>query len=311
MPINSQYIKQLALEVGFSDCGFSRASALSADEYPLEQWLDGGCHAGMQYMERNTAMRRDPRLLVEGARTVISLVAAYKPDRQMEGPFHIAMYAYGEDYHERLKRMMYQLIALIRERYPDFEGKPCVDTVPISDRHWALRAGLGWIGRNSLFIHRSLGSFCFLCEIVTTAELEDVQYESGQAESEENNTLVHGCGDCHLCIDACPNGALSDNSPFVDARKCTSYNTIENRDQMLPDNLDARGYIFGCDICQLVCPYNRQAPPAYHLDDSRKAELESLPYVDETAFRHFSKHSALSRIKYCQWQRNIKKVSDN
>ena len=310
MLIDSQYLKALVAAVGFSDCGIARAESLTDDEYPLGEWLDLGYQADMHYMERNAAMRRDPRLLVEGAQSVVSLVLPYKPDRQIESSARIAQYAYGEDYHERLKRMMYQLIARLKERYPDFEARPFVDTAPISDRHWAVRAGLGWIGRNTLFIHPHFGSYCFLGEIVTTAQVD--RYD----EPFRNDP----CGDCRLCVDACPNKAIIDRQTtdslqnsksiihnFLDARRCTSYNTIENRAENLPDELDTRGYAFGCDICQSVCPYNRQAPSAYHLDDERKAQLEALPDADEAVFRRFAKHSALSRIKYPQWQRNINK----
>ncbi len=310
MLIDSQYLKALAAAIGFSDCGIARAESLTDDEYPLGEWLALGYQADMHYMERNAQMRRDPRLLVEGAQSVVSLVLPYKLDRQIESSARIAQYAYGEDYHERLKRMMYQLIARLKERYPDFDARPFVDTAPISDRHWAVRAGLGWIGRNTLFIHPHFGSYCFLGEIVTTAQVD--RYD----EPFRNDP----CGDCRLCVDACPNKAIIDRQTkdslqnskskiqnFLDARRCTSYNTIENRAESLPDELDTRGYAFGCDICQSVCPYNRQAPSAYHLDDERKAQLEALSDADEAAFRRFAKHSALSRIKYPQWQRNINK----
>ena len=170
--INSALIKQLAAAEGFSDCGIARAERLGEEEYPLDEWLGAGCQADMHYMERNAQMRRDPRLLVEGAQSVISLVLPYKPDRQIESSARIAQYAYGEDYHERLKRMMFSLIARLKERYPEFEARPFVDTAPISDRHWAVRAGLGWIGRNTLFIHPHFGSYCFLGEIVTTAQVD-------------------------------------------------------------------------------------------------------------------------------------------
>lgn len=297
-------IKQLATEVGFSDCGVAAADALAEGEYPIEEWLRRGFHADMGYMERNVEMRKDPRILVEGAKSVISLVVAYKPDRQIDSPTKIAQYAYGEDYHERLKRMMYQLIAKIKENYTDFEGRPFVDTAPISDRHWAVRAGLGWIGRDTLFVHPRFGSFCYIGEVVTAsaADRYDEPYHG------------EGCGDCRLCVDACPNHAITvseSEAPMLDARRCTSYNTIENRADVLPDTLRTQGYVYGCDICQSVCPYNRQAPASFHLDDERKAQLESLVDADEAAFRHFSKHSAISRIKYKQWRRNIEKSSRN
>lgn len=301
MPIDSQYIKDLARSIGFSDCGIARAELLGEEEYPLDEWLNAGCQADMHYMERNAEMRRDPRLLVDGAQTVISLVLAYKPDSQMDGSCRISQYAYGEDYHTRLKRMMFSLMAAIKERCPDFEGRPFVDTAPISDRHWAVRAGLGWIGRNTLFVHPQFGSFCYLGEIVTTADVDcyDEPYKDD------------GCGDCHLCIDACPNRAITastSGSPMLDSRRCTSYNTIENRDLLLPDDIDTRGYAFGCDICQIACPCNKDTSAAFHLDDSRKALLESLPDADEESFNRITRKSALSRIKYHQWQRNINKT---
>ena len=301
--IGSALIKQLAEAAGFADCGIARADRLTEEEFPLNAWLAAGYQAEMHYMERNAEMRCDPRLLVENAQSVISLVVPYKPDRQISSPGsrYIAQYAYGEDYHIRLKRMMFSLIAELKKHYSNFEGRPFVDTAPISDRHWAVRAGLGWIGRNTLFVHPQFGSFCYLGEIVTTADVDcyDEPYKDD------------GCGDCHLCIDACPNRAITastSGSPMLDSRRCTSYNTIENRDLLLPDDIDTRGYAFGCDICQIACPCNKDTSAAFHLDDSRKALLESLPDADEESFNRITQKSALSRIKYHQWQRNINKT---
>lgn len=297
--IESTFIKSAALTVGFDDCGIARATRLDDSEFPLERWLAEGYHADMHYMERNAEMRRDPRLLVPDARSVISLVVAYRPDRQTEGACRTAQYAYGEDYHERLKRMMYSLIAIIKERYADFLARPFVDTAPISDRHWAVRAGLGSIGRNTLFFHRRYGSYCHLCELVTTSEIDC--YDMPEVKPPL-------CGECNRCVDACPNHAivcLPDGAYVVDARRCTSYNTIENRATELPPQLDTRGYIFGCDICQLVCPRNANAAVALYLDDDRKAQLEGLPDMDEPSFRKFRKHTPLDRINYQQLQRNI------
>ncbi len=299
--INSALIKQLAAAEGFSDCGIARAERLGEEEYPLDEWLSAGCQADMHYMERNAEMRRDPRLLVDGAQTVISLVLAYKPDGQMDGSCRISQYAYGEDYHTRLKRMMFSLMVAIKEHCPDFEGRPFVDTAPISDRHWAVRAGLGWIGRNTLFVHPRYGSYCFLGEIVTSAV----------ADNYDKMYSVSQCGECNRCVQACPNNAIVTSrfgAAMVDARRCTSYNTIENRAETLPDELDTRGYVYGCDICQSVCPFNIQAPASFHLDNERQRQLEDLADADEEKFRTFSKRSALSRIKYTQWQRNIDKA---
>lgn len=297
-------VKSLAADVGFTACGIARAESLSDSEFPLREWLSHGLHADMGYMQRNAEMRQDPRLLVEGARSIISLLVAYKPDRRMEGPVRIAQYAYGTDYHERLKQMLYSLMQRIAGAYEGFEGRPFVDTAPISDRHWAARAGLGWIGHNTLLVNPQWGSYCFIGELVTTAEADC--YDSPSPD---------GCGDCRRCVDACPNGAIvrmeGAGSFQVDARRCTSYNTIENRNPSLPPSLVRRGYTFGCDICQLACPYNEQAPAATTLDDERKQLLEQLPDADKGAFRRFTKHSPLNRITYEQWLRNIGRGEPN
>ncbi len=296
MKIENRIIKDKAQAVGFTACGIAEATAIPRDEFLLEEWLSDGCNADMHYMEEHVDMRYDPRLLMKGARSVISLLVAYKPDRRMVGPFQIAQYAYGEDYHECVKRMLYKLIGCLKEKYPDIEARPFVDTAPISDRHWAQRAGLGWIGRNSLLINPTYGSYCFIGDIVTTAEVDFY-----------DQPCRHDCGDCNRCIQACPNHAIlfAKQKTFIDASRCTSYNTIENRNSELPENLETRGYVYGCDICQLVCPYNQQAPVSQHLSDERKAQLEALPYATENEFKHFVKHSAINRVKYSQWQRNV------
>ena len=222
----------------------------------------------------------------------------------MEGPARIAQYAYGEDYHQRVKRMLYQFISSLRTHYPDFEARPCVDTAPISDKLWAARAGMGWIGRNTLLINPTLGSYCFIGELVTTspADLYDKPIENR-------------CGNCHACVDVCPNKALTHSSinelthstiPLLNARRCASYHTIENRAGTLPSDIRLSGYAFGCDCCQLVCPYNQAAPTRFPLTDERKAQLEALADADPATFKHFAKHSALNRIRHSQWLRNQK-----
>jgi len=268
----------------------------------------------MRFLENHTDLRHDPRLLLPEAASVVSLLVGYKPSRRISSPALIAQYAYGPDYHERLKAMLHQLIARLADRYPGFEAKPCVDTVPISDKLWAARAGLGWIGRNTLLINPRFGSYCFLGELVTTAAAD--RYDS---------PLPDGCGTCRRCIDACPNQALQPRpagltaaaSPTVQpaaapegstcllAPSCTAYHTIENRSPHLPPSLHRAGYAFGCDCCQLVCPHNLHAPVRYQLTDQRKQELEALAAADPAQFARAAKHSALSRINYAQWQRNL------
>ena len=297
MVLNSQSIKEAAQAVGFDACGIAEATVLTDDELHLRPWLEEGCHAEMGYMAEHVDMRYDPRLLLPGARSVVSVLLGYKPSQRMEGKAKIAQYAYGQDYHERVKEMLYRLIATIREAYPDFEAKPCVDTVPISDRAWAVRAGLGWRGRNTLLVNPKLGSYCYVGELVTTAEVD-----------EYDRQIENGCGECHRCVEACPNGCLvplKNGGYWNDARRCASYHTIENRAETLPDDVRLSGYAFGCDCCQLVCPYNVRAEVRFQLDDDNKKRLESLAESDEATFRKATRHTALNRIKFRQWSRNI------
>lgn len=297
MVLNSQSIKEAAQAVGFDACGIAEATVLTDDELHLRPWLEEGCHAEMGYMAEHVDMRYDPRLLLPGARSVVSVLLGYKPSQRMEGKAKIAQYAYGQDYHERVKEMLYRLIATIREAYPDFEAKPCVDTVPISDRAWAVRAGLGWRGRNTLLVNPELGSYCYVGELVTTAQVD-----------EYDRQIENGCGECHRCVEACPNGCLvplKNGGYWNDARRCASYHTIENRAETLPDDVRLSGYAFGCDCCQLVCPYNVRAEVRFQLDDDNKKRLESLAESDEATFRKATRHTALNRIKFRQWSRNI------
>ena len=338
--LSSSFVKEAAIRVGFDACGIAVASPLTEEEWGYEEWLRLGYQADMAYMEQHRDKRSDPTLLVPGARSVIVLLSGYKPSQTMQGRVsgaRIAQYAYGEDYHERIKRMLYELIAAIRQRYPDFEAKPCVDTVPISDKQWARRAGLGWIGRNTLLVNPVLGSYCNIGELVTPSPADSY-----------DTPIENRCGDCRACVAACPNHALSESRadsyalpsksmvttegsnkalthssinelthssinelthsiiPLLDANRCASYHTVENRAETLPPDIRLSGYAFGCDICQLVCPYNQTAEVRYTLTDERKAQLEALADADPTAFKRLTKHTALSRIHHSQWQRNQK-----
>ena len=236
--LNSDEVKRIALEVGFDACGVAPADVLSDDEYPLRQWIARGWHADLGYMERNLDKRMDPRLLVEGARSVICCVSAYPPPTHEGG---VAAYASTREYHEVVKQMLFAL----RERL-GIEGKVCCDTVPISDKHWAARAGLGWIGRHTLLITKQWGTWVNLGEIVTTEECD--RYDT---------PIDHNCGVCHRCVDACPNRAIaSDGPPMINVARCTSYYTTHHPKDM-PPGLDPHGYTKGCDICQLACPHNK------------------------------------------------------
>lgn len=296
--LSADLVKQAARAVGFDACGIAEARPLAEEDFGLDAWLALGCHADMRYMAEHRDLRHDPRLLVPGARSVVSLLLGYKPSQQLSATPRIAQYAYGEDYHECVKRMLYQLIAAVREVRPDFDARPFVDTAPISDKLWAAKAGLGWIGRNTLLVNPVLGSYCFIGELVATASFDS--YDA---------PIENRCGDCRRCVDACPNHALMPSSQgcSVNANACASYHTIENRAAQLPADLKLSGYAFGCDCCQLACPYNRDAEVRYQLSEERLEQLKQLSDADEPTFKHFAKHSALNRVKYPQWQRNVNK----
>ena len=236
--ISSQYIKLVAAEVGFDACGIAAAGPLTDEEYPLRSWLARGWHAGLSYMERNIDKRMDPCLLVEGAKSVICCVSAYPPPATTGGT---AAYAVSREYHQVVKDMLFRL----RQRL-GIEAKACCDTVPISDKHWAARAGLGWIGRNTLLITPQWGSWVNLGELVTSEPCD--HYDT---------PIPSLCHDCNLCVDACPNHALApDGPPMLDARHCTAYYTTHHERPIPPGHLTA-GYTQGCDLCQLACPHNR------------------------------------------------------
>ena len=244
--LNSDEVKRLALAVGFDACGIARAEALTDEEYPLHEWIARGWHGDLAYMERNADKRLDPRLLVPGARSVICCVSAYgspDPDRT-DG---VAAYAQHREYHKVVKDMLYDL----RQRL-GIEAKVCCDTVPISDKHWAARAGLGRIGRHTLLITPQWGTWVNLGELVTTEEC--TAYDSPLSAS---HPQLATCGTCHCCVDACPNGAIAlDGPPMIDVRRCTAYYTTHHS-RPLPPDVDAHGYTLGCDLCQLACPHNR------------------------------------------------------
>lgn len=239
--LNSEDVKRIALEVGFDDCGIARADALTDEEYPLHEWIRRGWHGGLDYMERNADKRMDPRLLVPGAKSVICCVSAYPSPDNIGGT---AAYARTREYHKVIKDMLFAL----RERL-GIDGKCCCDTVPISDKHWAARAGLGWIGRNTLLVTPRWGSWVNLGEIVTTEEVSEYSTHSEYSEF---------CSKCGRCVAACPNQALApDGSPMLNVTRCTAYYTTHHQRELPPD-INTQGYTMGCDLCQLACPFNQK-----------------------------------------------------
>jgi len=270
----SKDIKEKALQLGFADCGFSKAGRLTGEDERLRNWLDRGYHARMDYMARHFEKRTDPQLLVEGARSVISLLLNYYTDK-LQQDLHapvLSKYAYGKDYHFVMKEKMNRLFEFIKSIHPEVTGRVFVDSAPVLDRAWAKKAGLGWIGKNSNLISRKTGSFIFIGELVLDLELEYYQIPESDF-----------CGSCTLCIEACPTGAIMDNRT-LDSEKCISYQTIENKDEISP-GLEGQfsNRIFGCDICQDVCPWNRKAPK------HRVPEFDPVPGLLEMSAEDWTK----------------------
>jgi epoxyqueuosine reductase len=244
----TQLIKTRAGELGFSFCGISRARRLDEETSRLEQWLKEGRHGKMSYMENHFDKRLDPRLLVDGARSVISLLMNYYPSaaEKYTSPLKVSKYAWGADYHTVIREKLYVLTGLLQEKAGEFNFRVFTDSAPVLDRAWAVNAGLGWIGNNTMMITRRHGSFFFIAEIITDLEFDYDQPFGGNY-----------CGDCTRCIDACPTGAII-GPRQLDASRCISYLTIELKDEIPAEfNGKVNGWIFGCDICQDVCPWNR------------------------------------------------------
>lgn len=294
-------IKNEALRLGFSACGFSRAALLHGDADRLQQWLDHHHHGSMHYMENHFKKRTDPTLLVEGARTVISLLLNYYTEKRQEDPGApvISTYAYGTDYHFVMKDKMKSLLSFMNSQYGPVTGRVFVDSAPVLDRAWAREAGLGWIGKHSNLINRDLGSFVFIGEIICDLELEYNKVPEGDY-----------CGACSICIDACPTNAILENRT-IDSNRCISYLTIENREE-IPEKFRGKmqNRIVGCDICQDVCPWNRKAvqhqvpefEPRQLLLEMKRPDWEQL---EKSTFNALFRHSAVKRTGYRGIMRNI------
>lgn len=302
----AQLIKQQAQSLGFSFCGISKATFLEEEAPRLENWLNQNMHGEMQYMANHFDKRLDPRLLVDGAKSVISVLYNYYTDKKQldeEAP-KISKYAYGEDYHVVVKDKLYQLFEFIKENVGEVNGRVFVDSAPVMDKVWAKKSGLGWIGKNSNLISKQQGSFFFIGEIILDLELP------------EDGPIKDYCGSCTKCIDACPTDAIVE--PYVvDGSKCISYFTIELKNE-IPNDVKGKfeNWVFGCDICQDVCPWNRfskphnepRFEPSLSLLGMTKKEFENLT---EETFKKVFKKSAAKRAKFNGLKRNIQFLKPN
>ena len=303
----SKWIIAEAENLGFDACGIARATLLEEESAHVEQWLESDCEGEMGYLTRNKEKRYDPRLLVEGTKSIVTLLYNYYPKQNIGGSdqFKIAKYAYGTDYHEVLKRKMHQLLERIQTQTGKLEGvRVFVDSAPVLDRAWAVRCGLGFIGKNTTLIHPKKGSFFFIGHLFLPIELE-----------ETGRSMANRCGRCTKCLDACPTGALE--APFrIDARKCISYLTIEYKGSFAGiDPKTFNGWMYGCDICQDVCPYNRFALPNREPEFQPSERLiamhdEDWESLSKENFDALFKHSAIQRAGYEGLKRNIDFISE-
>lgn len=295
------FVKATAQKLGFSFCGASKAEFLAEEAPRLEAWLRKGYQGKMAYLENHFDKRLDPTLLVPGARSVISLLYNYFPDKDLahDNGYKVAKYAYGEDYHFVIKEKLKDFMDAIRANIGDVAGRVFVDSAPVMERAWANKSGLGWIGKNSLLLNRQAGSYFFLAELITDLDLE------------YDGPVKDYCGTCTACMDACPTDAIA--APYVvDGSRCISYYTIELKEE-IPSDVKGKfeNWIFGCDICQDVCPWNRFAKPHQEPRFNPSAELQEMDQdswreLTEEVFRKVFKNSAVKRTRYEGLRRNIR-----
>lgn len=298
----SESIKKKSRELGFLDCGISEAKFLAEEKDRLLLWLQNGMQGEMSYMNRNLEKRLDPRLLVDNARSVISVLLNYFPAEKQsdtEAPV-LSKYAYGTDYHIVMKEKLSELLQFIQSEIALCEGRCFVDSAPVLDRAWAARAGLGWIGKNTNLISTEHGSFFFIGELIIDLELPA-----------DDTTVRNHCGNCTRCIDACPTQALV--APYVlNARRCISYQTIENRDfidSALKGKFENR--VFGCDICQDVCPWNLKSEvhnePAFSPNSTlMNLSKKDWDNMDKPLFNSLFRNSAVKRTRFEGLMRNLR-----
>ena len=300
----SDFIKNKSIELGFISCGISKSGFLENEIGRFESWLKDNYHGQMSYMERNFDKRMDTTKLVAGSKSVISLLFNYYPSKEINNDsFKISKYAYGKDYHFIIKDKLKSLLSSMRNEIGEIDGRVFVDSAPIMEKAWAKKSGLGWVGKNTNLISKKTGSFFFIAEIIVDLELE------------YDGEVTDHCGSCTACLDACPTDALYE--PYkIDASKCISYFTIELKDQF-PNDLkkDFNDWIFGCDICQDVCPWNKFSIPNKEPLLNPKNEINKYSKKDwleltDEVFKVVFKETPLERTKFKGLKRNIQYAND-
>ncbi len=305
----SNQIKDKASELGFAKTGIAAADALDAEAANLHQWLTRGLNADMTWMEANLEKRTDPRVLFPGARSIVVVAQNYFTDHkhdEAEGRGKISRYAWGDDYHDVVHEKLKELLAWIKVIEPSADGKICVDTVPMMDKAWAVRAGIGWLGKHSNVITTEIGSWIFIGSIILNIDLEYGQ-----------ETVVDHCGTCTACLDACPTSAIIE--PYiVDSKKCISYATIELRGESLPREIAEHqdGWLYGCDICQDVCPWNRFEKQTDETrfeprENETSLVLDSVITMTHDEYVERFRRSAMKRSKLGGLKRNARSIKNN
>jgi epoxyqueuosine reductase len=298
----ARFIKENAKCLGFDYCGIAKAERLEEDEKRLETWLNKGYHGKMNYMENYFDLRTDPTKLVPGAKSVITLLINYFPTEQQNTDVpQVSKYAYGQDYHEVIKAKLKSLLRLIKDNIGDVNGRGFTDSAPVLERSWAVKSGLGWVGKNGNLITKNQGSFFFIATLITDLDLPA-----------DNPFVKDYCGTCTKCIDNCPTDAILPDKT-IEGSKCISYFTIELKDLLIPDEMKGKfdNKLFGCDICQDVCPWNRFSHPTNETAFTPVRELLEFSKNDweeitEESFKIIFSKSPLKRAKYEGIKRNLK-----
>ena len=296
----SKLVKQIALDLGFDHVGIGKAEFMEPEARRLEGWLNQNYHGKMGYLANHFDKRVDPTQLVEGSKSVVSLMYNYFPQQvQNDNTYQIAKYAYGQDYHKVVKEKLKVYLEKLREEFGEISGRCFVDSAPVLERDWAKRSGLGWIGKNTLLLNKERGSFYFLAELIIDLELD------------HDHPVKDHCGTCTKCIDACPTEAISPEGYVLDGSKCISYLTIELKES-IPSEFKGKmeDWVFGCDICQDVCPWNRfsreHSEPLFEpSEDLLALNREDWIELTEEVFRKVFKKSAVKRTKFAGLKRNI------